>query len=163
MTNGFTADPKIQQIAEAYALDAVYFAKNGFRLKLDWTDSSVVHVEKILGALHDQLPTAKPTEEQIFQFAKMLGSYVGEVFRRNHGATWGMVILQGQPFPGLMAEHSSGTFWPWGRAQNRITDGPGDNMWHYYQALLERYGNADPSTQGSSPKSKSWWSRLTGG
>jgi hypothetical protein len=138
MTDNFSGDPKIQQIAEAYALDAVDFAKNNFKINLDWSDGSVAHIETILGIFHDQITTSKPSKEQVYQFAKLFGSYVGEVFRRNHGATWGLVTLQGQSFPGLKADGAAGLFWPWGRAQNRLTDGPNDNIWHYYQDLIEK-------------------------
>jgi hypothetical protein len=37
------------------------------------------------------------------QFAKMFGCYIGEVYRENHGATWGLVEMDGQRFPGLKA------------------------------------------------------------
>ena len=87
MSKGFTEDPKIQQIAEAYSLDAVDFANDNFQIKLDWSDKSVSQIESILEIFHDQLASADPSEEQIFQFAKIFGSYVGEVYRRNHGAT----------------------------------------------------------------------------
>lgn len=91
----FTPDPKIQRIAEAYALDARDFAERAFHITLDWSDASVEKVEVILDDLHRQKQVMKPppTEEQVVNFAKMLGSYIGEVFRRNHGAEWGMVTL----------------------------------------------------------------------
>src|SRR5262249_50740703 len=44
----FTPDPKIQQIAEAYALDARDFAERAFHITLDWSDASVQQVEVIL-------------------------------------------------------------------------------------------------------------------
>jgi hypothetical protein len=65
----------------------------------------------------------------------MLGSYIGEVFRRNHGAEWGWVALQGSRFVG-MERKASNLFWPWGKAQNRIVKGPEDNLWLYYQYLV---------------------------
>lgn len=155
MSENFVADPKIQRIAEAYALDAVDFAEKTSVGKLDWSDASIVHVETILSSLHTQAATAKPTPEQVFQFAKVFGSYVGETFRRNHGASWGMVMLQGQSFPGLKADGAAGLFWPWGRAQNRLTNGPEDNVWHYCQALLQRSGLPTPNP--ASPKKAPWW------
>src|SRR5690242_15336087 len=89
----FTPDPEIQQIAEAYALDARDFAERAFHITLDWSDASVEQVEVIVADLYRQKQVMKPPpkEEQVVMFAKMLGSYVGEVFRRNHGAEWGMV------------------------------------------------------------------------
>lgn len=162
MIDGFTADPKIQRIAEAYALDALDFAREGFGLELDWSDDSIAQIEELFGVLHDQV--AQMSEEQILQFSTMLGSYVGEVFRRNHGATWGMVTLQRQSFPGLMASRSPGAFWPWGRARGRIVDGPSENMRHYYQVLIEKHGApGDRLVTGTATSKKSWFGRLAGG
>ena len=58
-----------------------------------------------------------PSDEQIVTFAKMLGSYVGEVFRRNHGADWGMVDIDGDPIAGLRAVKSAILFWPWDKSE----------------------------------------------
>ena len=160
MTASFAPDPSIQQIAEAYALDAVDFAKKSFRVKLDWSDQSVQHVEGILAQLHDSLPSAQPDEEAIWSFAKMLGSYVGEVYRKRHSGRWGMVTLNDQTFPGMQS--TSGTnFWPWARAQKRIVNGPEDNMWHYYKVLLEK--TASPMSTTTPPVTAPWWKRIFGG
>jgi hypothetical protein len=140
MEEPFAEDPKIQQIAEAYALDAIDFAAEHFRRTLDWSDASVAHIEAIMGSLHRDLARANPSDKQVIQFARMFGSYVGEVFRRNHGAAWGIVTLGGQSFPGLRASKQGALFWPWGRAQNRLRNGAEDNVWHYYQTLVEDDG-----------------------
>jgi hypothetical protein len=87
MTEHFKDDPDVQKIAELYSLDAIDFAQSRFKLELDWTDESFAHVESMLTVFHEKMPDANPSEEQISLFAKMFGSYVGEVFRRNHGAT----------------------------------------------------------------------------
>ena len=165
MTPTFAPDPRIEQVAEAYALDAVDFAKSAFRLKLDWSDESVRHVETMLAELHNQVESAQPDEEKIFTFGKMFGSYVGEVYRKRHGGVWGMVTLDGQTFTGMQAP--SGTnFWPWGRAQNRIVNGPEDNIWHYYQILVGKGRPATASPALAPPEQqqeKPWWKRLFGG
>jgi hypothetical protein len=135
VTMTFEEDAKIQQIAEAYALDAIDFAKNSFSITLDWSDGSVAHIEDILVEMYKQKAKAKPTEEAIWTFSKMLGSYVGEVYRRNHGAAWGLVVMGDEKMPGLQSK-SCKLFWPWGKVSNRLTNGPEDNVWHYYQALL---------------------------
>ena len=165
MTENFVEDQKIQQIAEAYALDTVDFADKNFDVELDWSDDSIAQIEEILAIFHDQISTSKPSQDQILHFSKLFGSYIGEVFRRNHGATWGMVTLQGQSFPGLKADGSAGLFWPWGRAQNRLTDGPSDNVWHYYQVLLEKGNPAGrrATSPSATTTKKSWWARLRGG
>jgi hypothetical protein len=63
----FAADPEIQQIAEAYALDARDFAERAFGITLDWSDASVEKVEVVLDKLYRQKQVMKPppTEEQV--------------------------------------------------------------------------------------------------
>jgi|SRR5579859_6506916 len=130
----FSEDVQIQTIAEAYALDAVDFARDNMKVTLDWTDQSIQAVESILDVFNRGLADANPPDEQVFGISKMWGSYIGEVYRKSHGATWGMITHGDQSFPGLRA--TSGTlFWPWGRVQNRIRNGPEDNVWHYYLDL----------------------------
>lgn len=133
----FSPDPNVQKTAEVYAQDAVDFAGKRLGVKLDWSDASIANVEIALSKMSASYMTTnpKPTDEQVMSFAKAFGSYVGEVYRRNHGATWGMVTLGDQKFPGLRTT-SGINFWPWGRAFNRITKGSEDNVSDYYAALL---------------------------
>jgi hypothetical protein len=98
MTASFLADPKVSKIAEAYAEDAIKFAATAFQTKLDWTDESVRLVEEILEKLRASMPIPKPPDDVIWNFAKGFGSYLGEVFRKNHGGEWGMVTQDGQTF-----------------------------------------------------------------
>jgi len=154
----FEPDERIQQVATAYAEDAIEFARDLFGLTLDWSDESVQHVETILADLHSQIPVAKPSEDKVFGFAKALGSYIGEVFRKNHGTVWGNVTLGDETFPGLRADRTGCEFWPWGRAYNRLKHGPEDNIWHYYCILRAQDGNGPPleEVDSSSPPKKSW-------
>ena len=135
----FSPDPKIQKIAEAYSLDAVDFSAKQFGIKLDWSDASIASVEKVLAQMSSSYVSTspKPTDEQVMSFAKAYGSYVGEVYRRNHGGEWGMVTLGESRFPGLRTTTGS-SFWPWGRVFNRITKGTEDNIADYYAALLKK-------------------------
>ncbi len=133
--SSFEADDKIQQIAEAYSLDMVDYAQQHFGVRLDWSERSIERLERIAATLHEQYMKDRPSAEQIEPFFKMLGSYMGEVFRKNHGAEWGWVSLQGNRFPGMQRAPST-LFWPWGRAQNRVVNGAEDNLLHYYQHLL---------------------------
>lgn len=131
----FTPDAKVQRIAEAYAEDARDLARDGFGIELDWSDGSVRSVERILGAMSDSLITERPPEERIIQAGKMFGSYVGEVFRRNHGAVWGVVVQGGERVPALQMAGSGSVTWPWGRAKSRLTEGAENNIWDYFVLL----------------------------
>jgi hypothetical protein len=131
----FEPDHKLQQVAEAYSRDLVTFALKQFDLELDWSDESILAVEGIGAALHHDYRRVRPTDEQIEPYYRMLGSYIGEVYRRNHGADWGWSMRNGYRIPG-MKRHPDTLFWPWARAHNRIVRGADDNLWQYYQHLL---------------------------
>jgi len=153
----FEPDELIQQVATAYAENAIEFARDHFGLTLDWSDESVQHVETILAELHSQITVAKPSDETVFGVAKALGSYVGEVFRKNHGAVWGNVTLEAETIAGLRADRTGGVFWPWGKAYNRLKNGPQDNIWHYYCIIRAEDGNGPPLKEvdlSSSPPEK---------
>jgi hypothetical protein len=89
---GFEPDNKIQQVAEAYAEDAIELAGKQYGLKLDWTDESVKHIEAILASLYGDIPNAKPTDEQIFQFAKAWAAMLARCFE-------GTMVRCGAPSP----------------------------------------------------------------
>ena len=135
----FEPDDKVQQIAAAYAQDAVDYADKVFRIKLDFTDDSIQKVEVILDRLYRMKAQSHPSSEQVLQFAKMFGSYLGETYRwsRNHDARWGIVTFGGERFAG-MSDGKGSEFWPWGRVQNRLNNGDEDNVWHYYQLALPK-------------------------
>jgi hypothetical protein len=138
-SQSFSPDPKIEQMAQAYAQDAVDFSAKQFAIKLDWSDASIANVEGVLAQMNSSYAATapKPTDEQVMSFAKGFGSYVGEVYRRNHGGEWGMFTIGENRFPGLQT--ASGTnFWPWARAFKRITEGSEDNIADYYGALLKK-------------------------
>lgn len=166
MNESFQPDPKMQQIADAYALDAIDFCKNNFQLQLDWSDESVGKLELVLETFHSQLSQANPTEEQVMRFAKMFGSYLGETYRKNYDAIWGMVTLQDQTFPGM--ENRAGTrFWPWGRVRNRLVEGKENNVWHYYKDLIPDSGKSidlgkDDLKDAKNDRKKSWVKRIFG-
>lgn len=134
------------------------YVQETFHGNLGWTDASIEKIEELLDYFYLQAQNDKPTETQISYFAKGFGSYIGEVYRRNHGAEWGIVTLQGKKFPGLKASGSGVEFWPWGRAQQRIVEGPSHNVWHYYQDVLEK-GAAQKKSPGDLSFT-SWWKRL---
>ncbi|VWC55443.1 hypothetical protein BLA9940_02309 [Burkholderia aenigmatica] len=135
----FSPEPNIPKVAEAYSLDAVDFSAKQFGIKLDWSDASVANVEKALAQMSSSYVSAnpRPTDEQVMAFAKVYGSYVGEVYRRNHGGEWGVIALGGRRFPGLRTTSGS-SFWPWGRVFHRITKGTEDNIADYYAPLLKK-------------------------
>ena len=65
----FVHDDKLQQIAEAYALDACDFLRDHFHVTLDWSDSSIEHLETVMDRFHREAAKARPSPEQVMQFA----------------------------------------------------------------------------------------------
>jgi hypothetical protein len=181
MAKDFKATRRIATLARQCALEAIRFARDKYRIHLDWSDDSVQEVETILADLHDDLMESFPSEEELWDTAAVFGSYVGEVYRKNHGATWGLVTLAGESFPGMRAHQSDTKFWPWMRALKRIENGPEDNIWHYYRALVDEYtaphddpeettestnteesGRRDARARKTPKNVKSWWKKLFG-
>ena len=136
-TASFQNDLKVAEIAAAYSLDAVDLAARNFGITLDWSESSIPKVERMLGQLHDEMARAKQPDDSIWTFAKMFGSYIGEVLRRHHGGEWGIVRMGDQSFPGL--QQSGGALcWPWGKARNRLVNGSEDDVSSYYSVLANK-------------------------
>ena len=157
----FVASESIKQEAMSECIKLSDYLLKTFRARLDWTDNSIEKVEEMLDYLHQQAEKDKPTEAQVFAFAKGFGSYIGEVYRRNHGADWGIVTLGDQQYPGLRTSSSGLEFWPWGRAQQRIIEGSSNNVWHYYQALVAS-GTAKAEAPPKNLLPTAWWQRLLG-
>jgi hypothetical protein len=136
-TTDFVADATIRQVAETSAAEAVQFAKRQFNLVLDGNEASIDDVERVLDSLHTSyaLASPKPPDGQLLPLARMLGAYVGEVYRRNHGATWGTVTLNGSTYPGLRTDGGVNV-WITGRVLNRIIDGPDSNIAFFYRKLV---------------------------
>ena len=135
MKDSFQLDSNIGKIAEDFALDAIDFASSELDINLNWSDESIKHVEHILSIFHDQLHETKLSDSKLTMFAQMFGSYLGEVYRRNHTAEWGMVTSKGDSIPGMQTSNKQ-CFLPWGRAIDRIVKGPENNIWDYYQDIL---------------------------
>jgi len=135
----FASDDNIHKIATGSARDAVELAKTQFGLDLDWSDDSVAEVEKAMAWLRACYSSddPRPTENQVSATAVGFGSYIGEVFRRNHGGQWGIVTLGEEKKPGLRADGGL-TFWPWVQVRARITGIDEENVADYYQGLLHK-------------------------
>jgi hypothetical protein len=133
----FVPDDGVRQAAEASAADAVRIAQQQFKLKLDGSEASIEDVERALLALNASYAVAapKPKDAELMPFATAFGAYVGEVYRKNHGATWGRVTLNGSTYDGFRTA-SGVDVWPAGRVLNVITDGADNDIAYFYRKLV---------------------------
>ncbi len=130
----FTPDRGTARSASQHANDMVQFAAAELNLKLDWSDSSIEEIEALASQLHGDYRREHASFGDIERLVQMLGSYVGEVFRRNHGGDWGTVAARGKRIVAMKPEHGGAVFWPIERIKQRIRAGAANNVWAYYQA-----------------------------
>ena len=152
----FVASEAIKHEAMAECVKLCEYVLDTFKLQLDWTDQSIEKIDELLDFFHREGQKDKPTEADVAKFSKGFGSYIGEVYRRNHGASWGTLTLGNESCSGMRAAGSGVEFWPWGRAQQRILDGPTANVWVYYQELHRRAATTGEPSASAEP----WWRRL---
>lgn len=81
----FVPDKSAERTAAQHAKNMVQFAQVELNLKLDWSDASIEHIEEISAELHADFRRERAVFGDIETLVDMLGSYVGEVSRRNHG------------------------------------------------------------------------------
>ena len=135
------SDVTANDMMEAYALDAVDFGKK-FNEDLDFSRESIERVERICTILFNAIPTnfftklirRKPSEQQILQISKVFGGYIGEVMRKNFGGDWNIKNLFNQGNTVLLTIGDT-ELSPVAKVYKRLTNGPEDNVWHYYQWL----------------------------
>ncbi len=129
---------------EAYAQDAVDHASSR-GVSLDFSPESVRAVEGILARMYGERPRGwlktrvlklGPSPEQVWTFAKMYGGYVGEVLRRKGGGEW-QIAAQPSPFAGsIVLCKDDVSLPPPAKVYKRLTDGPEDDVWVYFQVTL---------------------------
>jgi hypothetical protein len=115
-------------------------ARENFGVRLDYSPSSILRVEEILGAIHTDLKKSGDTKG-INGIALEFGAYIVAVIEKHYGpAKWERDHAQfgRDSFP-LYWQGS--TLFPYGWCQKRLLDGPGDNVHTKFQELvLKRAG-----------------------
>ena len=133
--------PTINDMMSAYSEDAVDFAKQNFDVALDFSDVSIEQVEAIADRLYQTIPhgfMAKlfrkgPSEEELEQICKMLGGYIGEVFRRAKGGDWAI----NPEFNVLGVQRDKAWIFPPSKVHKRLSNGAEDNLWSYFRVLCD--------------------------
>ena len=102
---------------------------------LDFSHQSINHVERMLGECHREFKRTKD-EEGLHGIALSFSAYIVTVIERHfepgtwkkHDPDWGK-----HSFP---YHWRDGTTFIYGWCLKRILDGPGDNVWSKYQAIV---------------------------
>ena len=74
-----------------------------------------------------------PSEAEVQKVCKMLGGYIGEVFRRARGGEWAL----DQEYQALGLHRGDRWVFPPAKVHKRLTNGAEDNLWSYFNVLLE--------------------------
>ena len=130
----FVAKQDVGRGARQHANEMVQFATAELGLKLDWSDASIEQIEALAAELHGDYRREHAAFGDIERLVQLLGSYVGEVFRRNHSGDWGSVTVRGKHVVAMRPTHGGAVFWPIERIKQRIRAGGAHNVWAYYQA-----------------------------
>lgn len=128
----FASDPAAARSAARQAGDMIRFAQLELAVTLDWSDASIAVVEDLAAALHADLRRERGSYSEVRALVQMLGCYVGEVYRRNHGGEWGYVTARGQRRMALRSADGSRVLWPIERVTQRLRSS-GHNVLAYYQ------------------------------
>src|SRR5688572_22223262 len=94
-------EPRITDVMVAHAQSAVDYARKRFRYDLDFSPASLESVDRMATAMFHDVPRtflAKalrrgPNEAEVWNLAKMLGGYAGEVVRRQWGGRWKSTLV----------------------------------------------------------------------
>ena len=134
----FEADPEVPEIAEAYYQDCINMVKGQFKLDLDGSDESIKLIESVLDNLSEHVKKSDMDKNRVYNFAKMFGFYIGEVYRKNHGnVIWGNVTIDGTQYYALgKAKDNTPFFWPVANVMKRIYNGREANIHHYYSVIV---------------------------
>lgn len=132
--------PTINDMMAVYAEDAVEFARKNFGVSLDYSNDSVRQVETMAETLVQARPKnfvsklfrKSPSEEEVQTVCKMLGGYIGEVYRRAKGGDWGI----NEQFQALGVHQGENWIFPPAKVHKRLTNGAEDNLWSYFSVLL---------------------------
>jgi hypothetical protein len=124
----------LEQAMSAAAESAVEQAA-AFGYALDYSETSIRSVEVILEGLHDSIGRDSPPENEIERMATMFGAYIGEVIKRKWGGRWKLESKMYGDQKVLTFETGDHELWPHFKVGKRLTNGPEDNVWHYFQIL----------------------------
>lgn len=133
----FEADSVLAKRAAKRADELTQLVEAQFQIKLDYSDASIEQIDEIMDKVHASFLEEQPPETYLLPISQGFGSYIGEVYRRNHEATWGWITEGDKVFPGLK-QAGGGYFWPWAKALDRLKTNSTPSISDYYHFLVIR-------------------------
>ena len=147
-----------------YALDTVDMARDRYRINLDFSEDSLKDIEKILDHFNKTMSKEKPSPDLVLSYTKAFTGYIGQVIKIRWGGTWKeedeYSIKNG---PGLFVKNQD--LFLLSKVYRRITNGPEDNIWHFYQVIKKSIeGSIDLNEvkieELKVKENKSWFRRI---
>ena len=132
----FEPTPAAAQRAAREAAELVRFARTELGVQLDWSDASITQIERLAVALGKDLRREGGKLSEVEGLVRLLGSYVGEVYRRNHGGSWGEAKVGGQHRIALRPTRGDTLLWPAERIRQRLRQGAGGGLATHYQSRM---------------------------
>lgn len=134
----------ISDMMEQYAAEAVRLGSE-FGVKLDYSESSLETLERVLDQLADKLPSSKTEprsedtmEQELDSVSRIWGGYFGETIRRLWGGEWGVETYPGTIAPVISVDIGGAKLFPVMKIYRRLTKGQDENVWLFYQKVRGR-------------------------
>jgi hypothetical protein len=127
----------VVEMGPRIAADVVVMAREGARVRLDYTPESLALVDRLIEGIRRERPPVVAITPTLLGF----GAYTGEVAVREAGAVWvdfdpGQHDIFGQPF-GIRTP--DGRVWnPLGKAIERYENGMEDSLRLFYLSVVGR-------------------------
>ena len=134
-----TAEQTLEAMVAGLADDAVKLGRE-FKLHLDFSEATLEPVEDLLARFADELPTKRPSSDEVDQMCRVWGAYFGEVVRRKFGGEWAIEPYPGERFATLTLNVRGAKLFPTIKVFRRLTQGAGESVWDFYQAISKKLG-----------------------
>ncbi|HET6843332.1 MAG TPA: hypothetical protein VFK06_16890 [Candidatus Angelobacter sp.] len=124
----------VEAMVSAYAGKAVILARE-FKAQFDFSENSLMELENFLAVLASEMPTSKPSDEDVSEICRIWGSYFGEVVRRRFGGEWSIETYPGKQFATLTLNVNGNKLFPSIKVHRRLTQGDSENIWSFYKMI----------------------------
>lgn len=145
-----TGQISIEEVIEAHAAEAVQLVQRTLGVGLNYSEQSLQHIDRLLqlqlgnGVLQPAQMTDAACDE-LWQFCKTVGAYVGEVMRKNNTGYWLTRPLEGGGVSIYLLVADMVESQPLDAVWNALTVPFKDSMVSYYRGLLVALGKGETS------------------